>query len=87
MVNGVVVLSDPVKAPFTADGDIDVSATVARVTASARERRFFWVFLDHTATVQSLEKVFMGLPVSITPLSLDALIRVFLTSVNATAGG
>ena len=78
MINDVVILSDPVRAPFTPAGDIDVNATISRVVTSARERRFFWVFLDHTATIQSLEKVLLGLPKSIVPLSLDALIRVFL---------
>ena len=55
---GVILLSDPVHAPATATtNDIDVKATVAATLASAKVRRFFYVFLDHQMTATPLEEV------------------------------
>jgi len=45
---GSVILSDPVHAPAGPESnDVDVAATVAATLASAKARKFFYVFLDH----------------------------------------
>lgn len=76
-IGGTVVLHDPVLAPKDAAGDIDVSATVTAVVKSATRRRFFWVFLDHTSTVQHLEQVLRLLPPSVVPVNIDELVRLY----------
>lgn len=56
--SGVVLLSDPVHAASDkATNDIDVKKTIAQTLASAKARRFFYVFLDHQMTAGPLEQV------------------------------
>ena len=79
LVNGVVVMSDPVHAPTAPGGrDMDVNGTLAAVIKSAEHRDFFWVFLDHQMTPGPLEEVLERLPPHIVPVNLDQGLRLYL---------
>ena len=72
--------TDPVKAPSDpATGDLDVAETIAAVLASGRERRLFWVFLDHQMTAGPLERVLDALAANhsaaIAAVNLDEALR------------
>ena len=84
LVNGVVVLSDPVHAPKAVKGrDMDVNGTLAVVIESAKHRNFFWVFLDHQMTPGPLEEVMARLPPHIVPVNPDQGLRLFLNRSSA----
>jgi hypothetical protein len=83
LIDGCVVLSDPVHAPKAKSGDMDINGTIAAIVASAKQRKFFWVFLDHSMTAAPLEHVLDGLPRSIVAVNLDQGLRLFLNNTSS----
>eukprot|EP00746_Dinoflagellata_sp_MGD_P058983 gnl/MRDRNA2_/MRDRNA2_251940_c0_seq1.p1 gnl/MRDRNA2_/MRDRNA2_251940_c0~~gnl/MRDRNA2_/MRDRNA2_251940_c0_seq1.p1 ORF type:complete len:282 (+),score=43.66 gnl/MRDRNA2_/MRDRNA2_251940_c0_seq1:2-847(+) len=77
VVNDVVILSDPVMFRSKSKGKVDVEGTITALQESAKKRRFFWVFLDHSMTARDLEKVLDRLPQTIIGVNLDQGLRLY----------